>query len=175
MNHWLTLRNALFLCVFGLTLLACTASPTTTPSPPGFSSPTLSPEPTCYLIPQPTGEKIIPVTIGTPPPPQAQPGETITLSFSGGYLIVNNARICGDNEIVGYIYADELPGFSYQRTVRASIDNESLAELDCDYDCCVEVTIPVTASQGSHRLRVGPPFGFRELEFDLKISASQSP
>lgn len=169
MNHWLVSRNALF-CVFGLALVACTASPTTSPFPPGLSSPTVSPEPTCYLIPQPTGEKFIPVTIGTPPPPQAQPGETITFSFSGGYLILNNAQVCGD-EVVGYIYTDELPSFSYQRTIRVLIDNERLADLDCDYDCCIKVTIPVTASQGLHRLRLGSPFGLGRLEFDLEISA----
>jgi hypothetical protein len=175
MNHWPLPRDALFLCVLGLTLVACTSSPPTTPSPPGYSSPAVSPDSKCYLLPQPTGEKIIPVTIGTPPPPQAQPGETISLSFSGGYLIVNNARVCGDNEVVGYIYADELPGFSYRRTVRVSIDKKTLAELECDYDCRVEVTIPDSTGQGLYRLRLGPPFGFRGLDFDLEIRASKSP
>lgn len=84
---------------------------------------------------------------------------------------MHQARICGDGEIVGYMYADELPGFSYRRTVKVSLDNESLVEMECDFDCHVEVTIPVSTSPGSHRLRVGPPFGFRELDFELEISA----
>lgn len=53
-------------------------------------------EPACTLGPQPTGEKIVRPTIVSPPAARARPGETLRIRFSGGYVAVNNAKICGN-------------------------------------------------------------------------------
>jgi hypothetical protein len=158
--------------VIALLLAACHLGPTPLPAQTGTFSPAPSPTATCYLQPQPTGEKVIPIQIETPPPAQAQPGESISIHFSGGYTILNNARVCGENNIVEYVYADELPSFSYQRTVRVLMDDDLLAAVECNNKCRIALVIPADTSLGMHQLRLQTPHS--EM-FDIKIVDAGTP
>jgi hypothetical protein len=163
------------ICTWVLALLllsACYLGPTPLPTQTGTSSPAPSPTATCYLQPQPTGEKVIPVQIEATPPAQAWPGESISIHFSGGYIILNNARVCGENNIVGYVYADELPSFSYQRTVRVFMDDDLLAAVECNNTCGLELVIPTDTSLGMHQLRLQTP---HSETFDIEIVDEGTP
>ena len=128
------------------------------------------PTPTCYLVPQPTGEKYSPATMEISPPAQASPGQSVTVRFSGGYgIISNNARICGE-KIVGYVYRDELPSFSPQRTVQILFDERRLTMAECDHECEITFVVPTDASPGLHRLELQIPTLREALLFDIPIA-----
>ncbi len=161
-------------CLFVLLLYACRPTPGPIPSPTDTSPSTPDPTPTCYLQPQPTGEKYIPANIETPAPAQVQPGQPISIHFSGGYIILNNARVCGENNIVGYIYDDELPSFSYRRTVQVSLDDNTLTTAECDNECAIEVIIPAGTAPGIHQLILQIP-RIRDVVFDIDIISTPVP
>ena len=165
-------RFPIYAWVLVLLLGACYLGPTPLPAQTGTSSPAPSPTATCYLQPQPTGEKVIPIQIEAPPPTQARPGESISIHFSGGYTILNNARVCGENNIVEYVYTDELPAFSYQRTVRVLMDDDLLAAVECNNECGLELVIPTDTPLGMHQLRLQTPHN--EM-FDIKIVGEGTP
>lgn len=150
-------------CFAGLSLAACRPTPT-----PG-------PEPPCAIYPLPTGEKVIPAVVGTPPPPSALPGETISFSFSGGYLVANNLCVCGDRGIIEYVYSDQLPGYSYRRTVEVRLDDQMVSRVGCDRDCPIAVTLPTAIGPGLHRLDVSGPGIGSELDFELLIVLTPVP
>ena len=165
-------RFPIYAWVLALFLTACHLGPTPLPAQTGASSPAPSPTATCYLQPQPTGEKVIPIQIETPPPTQARPGESISIHFSGGYTILNNARVCGENNIVEYVYADELPTFSYQRMVYVLMDDVQLVAVECNYECGLELVIPTDTPLGMHQLRLRTPYS--EM-FEIKIVDEGTP
>jgi hypothetical protein len=147
----------LLLSVCSLSLVACRA--------------TASPTPTCRIEPQPTGEKTIPIAIGTPPPRQVQAGQALSLTLSGGYFVANNARICPDGT-VEHVYSDELPGFNPERTFDVLLDERHIAEVTCVNECLVEVTIPEDVTPGNYQLRLrGWSVG---AAFDLAVVAPSS-
>ena len=141
-----------------LLLAACASQ---TPQPPSIT-------PTCYPLPQATGEKYIGPTVEAGPARQVMPGQVITVAFSGNYLIVNNAVVCGDS-VVGYKHSDELPSFRWQRSVRVLLDGQMLKEVECGYTCQLEVTIPQDTSPGAHSLMVDT--NWEDLSFDLQVVA----
>lgn len=98
------------------------------------------------------------------------PGQRVTVSFSGGFVVPNNARVCGEDNIVGYVHSDELPGFSYRRTVRIRLDEDVRAETECGMACTVSLEIPEGIAPGMHRIEVRPPNGWRnELTFEVEV------
>lgn len=162
--------SALALMPALLLLISCNEPATPTPFSPGTRRPTVSPEPTCYLLPQPTGEKIIELEVTRSPPLQVAPGQRVIVSFSGGYVIFNNARVCGESNVVGYVHSDELPGYSYERTVRIRLDDEFIAETECGMACAVSLEIPEGIAHGKHRIEVRPRYGWRnELTFEIEV------
>ena len=166
-RYGLPARKGIILGVLCLFFAACGTLPTGT-VPPDLK------EPTCQILAQPTGEKYIPIVLGTPPPSYAYAGQAIEVSFSGGYLVGNNAVICGDQD-VDYVYADELPGWSYARTVALEIDGHRFGERVCDYECAIAGTIPGTIDVDVYPLYVLIPAPVRVLEFDLFIVPSPTP
>lgn len=144
-------------------LLAACADP---PPAPALTATPL-PSPTCYPLPQPTGEKYLPPTIEAAPPMQVSPGQTITVTFSGGYIILNNAITCGET-VVEYKYSDELPNFTWDRRVEVWWDDQVLATVQCAYRCRVETAVPQDASPGAHQLSVDAFMG-DEITFDLQV------
>jgi hypothetical protein len=63
------------------------------------------------------------------PPKQVSTGQVLTLVFSGDYIIGNNAIVC-DGEVVRYRFSDQLPSFSWERTVRVLLDEQVLATFE---------------------------------------------
>jgi hypothetical protein len=126
-------------------------------------------------LPQPTGEKYIPIVVGTPPPSYAYAGQTIHVSFSGGYVVGNNAVSCGDKGIVDYVYSDELPGWSYARQAALQIYDQRFGESECDYRCAITASIPVSVDVGVYPLYVLVPWRVRALEYELFIVPSPTP
>jgi len=169
MAYWLACRKAIGLSALCLLLAACRALRTLTVAP------TWTAEPTCQILPQATGEKPIPIVLGPPPPSHAYAGQTIHVSFSGGYLVGNNAVICGEDGIVDYVYSDELPGWSYARPVALQIYDHRFGERECDYECAITTTIPGTVDVGVYPLYVVAPVPGRTLEFELFIVPSPTP
>lgn len=93
---------------------------------------------------------------------------SFSVCFSGGYgYILNNAKICGENNIVGYIYDDELPSFPHHRTVHVSIDDSPLTAIECDNKCMIEATIPADTSPGKHQLILQIP-RLSDVVFDIE-------
>ena len=127
---------------------------------------------TCQLVPQPTGEKWIPIVAGTPPPSYAYAGQEVQTSFSGGYLVLNNAVVCGDEGIVDYVHSDELPGWRDERRVRFDLDGQRFGEGLCGYECTITGTIPSTMQVGVYTLYVGIPVRVRDLTFELFVVPS---
>ncbi len=115
------------------------------------SPPTPVSTPTCYPRPEPTGEKIIGPTVAAPPPAQVSPGQVIAIAFSGNYIIVNYAIVCGDT-IVRHAHGDEFPSFNWDRTVEVLLDEHTLTTVACGYTCQAEVTIPQDILPGAHKL-----------------------
>lgn len=139
-------------------LAACTA--------PAPGPPSTTPAPTCYPRPEPTGEKWIDATVVATPAPQVGPGETISLTFSGGYVVVHYSVVCG-TEVVGYRFADELPGYTWQRHVEVRLDERVLATAACDYTCTIVAGIPADVAPGRYRLTIA---GLAtNLGFDLDV------
>lgn len=133
-----------------------------------------APSPTCYLEPQPTGEKYIPPKIDPSPLAQAHPGDEISLHFSGGYIIGNNARVCGD-DITGYVYSDDLPSYTYsQRTITVSLEDNTLTTVECGYECTLEFVIPPDMPLGARELIVNSIY-FSEITFDIEIVEEGTP
>lgn len=133
---------------FGIAFLASCASPL-------MNQP--SPTPTCYPQPQTTGEKYVAPVILATPPARLQPGQTLTIGFSGNYLITNNAIICAGT-IVRYAHSDNLPGFIWEeRTIEVRLDDRPLTTARCGYTCRVEVTMPRDLAAGTHKLIVRAP------------------
>jgi hypothetical protein len=136
---------------------------------------TVTPEPTCEIVPQATGEKWIPIVRVTPPPSYAYAGQTIQVSFSGGYLVGNNAVVCGAEGIVDYVHSDELPGWRDVRTVAFQLGDQRFGERTCAYDCTITGTIPGAIDVGVYPLYVLAPVRLRELAFELFIVPSPTP
>ena len=126
--------------------------------------------PTCYPRPEPTGEKIIRPTIETAPTAQVAPGQTVTVVFSGSYLVANNALVCGGDQVVGHVYSDQLPGFRWERTVEVRLDERVLNTVECGQTCKIEVTLPTDVAPGAHRL-ILIANGTR-LSFELQVTDS---
>ena len=127
--------------------------------------------PTCYPRPEPTGEKIIGATVEAPPPTQVSPAQAITLTLSGSYIIANNAIVCGASSVVRHVYSDELPGFSWDRSVDVMLDAVTLASFNCGYACRVEVTIPADTAPGPHQLILRT--GLERVNFDIFVTSPQ--
>ena len=142
-----------------LALLAACAAPA--PGPPSAT-----PAPTCYPRPEPTGEKWIDPTVVATPVPQVRPGQTISLTFSGGYVVGHYSIVCG-TEVVEYRFADELPGHTWQRQVEVRLDDRVLASAACEYDCTVNAAIPADVAPGRYRLTVAGVA--TNLGFDLDV------
>jgi hypothetical protein len=132
--------------------------------------PSPAPTPTCYPRPEATGEKYIPATIEPSSPLQAAPGEAIAIHITGGYLIVNNAIVCGEGNVTGYVHADRLPGFTWDRTVLARLDGLEISRTTCGYTCRAEIVIPAGASPGVHQLEVRAGAGM--ATFAIQITTS---
>ncbi len=123
----------------------------------------------CELIPQPTGEKILPLIVEVAPPAEVQRGESFPIEFAGGYLISNNARVCVDGSIDGYIFANEVPGYDYHRRIQISLGDELLAELECIYECNSQITIPNETTPGEYILSIGTPSKFLSAQFNILV------
>lgn len=162
--------RARWLCLLLSCLAACTVPQ---PSPAVTGTPHLTeagPTPTCYLQPMPTGEKIVKATIEAAPPAQAQPGDALSLRFSGGYVAVNNARMCGA-EVVGYVHDDELATPRVIRHVTIRLNDQVLAERDgCPADCQLDFIIPVETPPGRYMLTLTTSWA-EETRFELEIIA----
>ncbi len=116
----------------------------------------------------PRGEKIVRATVETRPPAQARPGESLSVSFSGGCVAVNNARVCGA-EVVGYVHDDELPTPRFIRHVSVRLNDRVLAERDdCPRDCEIDFAIPADAPPGRYALTLTTSWA-EETRFDLEI------
>lgn len=113
-----------------------------------------------------TGEKIIRPTVEVPPPSQVVAGQVIMLTFSGDYLILNNAIVC-DETIVRYAYSDEFPAFSWKRTIIVLLDDQVLTTSECDYTCQLEATIPGDSRAGGHTLMVET--NWERITFELQV------
>jgi hypothetical protein len=152
---------------------ACNPAPTRTPGPAPAQSPAAACTP--RLFPMPTGEKESRVIVKTAPPARVAPRETIVIELSGGYgLIGNYARMCGE-EVIGYVFADELPDFQARRTVQVTLDDRPLAEAQCKQDCRIEVAIPRDTSPGTHRLQVHFPSYTSDTTFEIEVADEGTP
>ena len=169
MGYWLTNRKTITLVAAALFLVACGMLQ----RDPHEPLPT--PTETCQIIPQATGEKWIPIVAGTPPSSYAYAGQEIQSSFSGGYLIANNAVVCGEKGIVDYVYSDELPGWRGERRVGFELDGQRFGEGLCGYECTISGTIPSAMQVGVYTLYVGIPGRVRDLTFELFIVPSPTP
>ena len=168
-NHPLSAQFLFVVCMSLLCLFACRPSSSPASSRAVETSPGPGPTPTCYLLPQPTGEKYSPALIKTSPPAQAKSGQAVTVRFLGGYgIISNNARICGE-ETMGYIYSDELPSYSTRRTVQLVLGGQQVATVECDRDCEITAIIPPGTLPGSYRLELQIPRLLEETYFDIQI------
>lgn len=167
--------NLVLIELYLLTLLLYACRPTATPAPSVTGTSLPMPSPTCYLEPQPTGEKYIPPNIEPSPPAHLHPGDEISLHYSGGYMIGNNARICGNDNIVGYIHSDELPSYTYpQRTVMVSLEETTLTTVECEYECMIEFVVPDDIPLGAHQLRILAS-SISHVTFDVEIVAEGTP
>jgi hypothetical protein len=122
--------------------------------------------PTCYPRAEPTGEKLIDPTVEAPPPAQLSPGQAFTVTFSGNYLVANNAIICGD-AVVKHAYSDELPAFNWNRTVVVLLDERTLTMVECGQTCQIEATIPPDTARGAHKLILAT--NWERMSFDLRV------
>jgi hypothetical protein len=96
------------------------------------------------------------------------PGQTVTVVFSGSYLIGNNALVCGSEQVVGHAYSDELPGFRWERAVDVYLDERVLNTVECGQVCTIEVTIPLDVVPGAYHLILTT--GGARLSFDLQVT-----
>jgi hypothetical protein len=168
MGSWLTNRKTIALIAAVLFLVACGVLQK------DLDGPTPIPD-TCQVVPQLTGEKWVPIVAGTPPPSYAYAGQEIHTSFSGGYLVVNNAVVCGDEGIVDYVHSDELPGWRGERPVRFELDGQRFGDGVCGYGCSITGTIPSVMQVGVYTLYVGIPGPVRDLTFEMFIVHSPTP
>jgi hypothetical protein len=170
----------LFLLAIALIIGACNlreAQTTTTPTPPSTPSP--PPTPGCTPVPQITGEKVILPTVEATPHLQAAPGETLSFTFSGHYVIQNNQLVCGEDRVVVeyYLSDDELPGWSWKREivvwlVDQKFQGQELKRVDCYFTCDIVVEIPAGAIPGHYTLEAenyNDLYGFT-LDFVLEIT-----
>ena len=150
----------LLILIFLILTVGCASFVSNTIMTPGA-------QPACTLQPQATGEKIVKPTIESPPS-KAQPGETLRISLSGGYVAFNNARVCR-GDVVGYIFSDELPTPEIIRRVIIRLDDRELAVVHCPgAKCEFEFVIPADASPGGHELVLVTPW-LIETKFDIEI------
>jgi len=168
MGAWLNGRKVAVVATAFLFIAACTVLQS------DLDGPTPIPD-TCQVVPQATGEKWIPIVSGTPLPSYAYAGQEIQSSFSGGYLIANNAVVCGEKGIVDYVYSDELPGWRGERRVNFELDGQRFGEGLCGYECTISGTIPSAMQVGVYTLYVGIPGRVRDLTFELFIVPSPTP
>ena len=168
MGSWLNGHRATVVAATCLFLAACSVLRMDP------SGPTPIPD-TCQVVPQLTGEKWVPIVAGTPPPSYAYAGQEIHTSFSGGYLVANNAIVRGEEGVVDYVHSDELPGWRGERPVRFELDGQRFGEGMCRYECSVTGTIPSNVQVGVYTLYVGIPGPVRDLAFELFIVPSPTP
>jgi hypothetical protein len=103
----------------------------------------------------PTGEKVSQVVIRQAPPDRARPGESIEIELAEGYgLVARLARVCGEGEVAGTVFADELPGLRSERTAQVYLDNQPATAVQCGQVCRIEVVIPPGTAAGEHTIRV---------------------
>jgi hypothetical protein len=70
---------------------------------------------------------------------------------------------------VGYVYRDELPSFSTQRTVQLVFGGQQLATAECDRECEITALIPTGTLPGTYRLELQIPTLLEETYFDIRI------
>jgi len=125
--------------------------------------------PTCYLAPQATGEKIVMPTFISTLPASARPGQTLELRFSGGYVALNNARMCGET-LTGYIFSDALSTPAVIRNIGVLLNEQPLTvRVDCADVCRVEVDIPPDTPPGKYTLSLLSSWAERtKMDLDIK-------
>jgi hypothetical protein len=129
------------------------------------------PTPTCQLQPQATGEKYVAATVEASPPARASPGQEIIVVVSGAYgLVGNNAVVCGDGEVVEYVFSDGLPSFNWQRTVEVRLDGRTLSVVECENPCRIELILPPQTPVGMHELALVTR-GVEPVTFEVEIAA----
>jgi hypothetical protein len=132
-------------------------------------TPAPEPSPTCETQPQPTGEKVILATVEAYPAFEYAPGDVVSLTFSGNYLITNNAIICGEeHEIVGYIYSDQLDRWSWEREVTVSLGDRELERIRCEYTCEIEAAIPEDTLPNGYTLIVNS--WIEDISFQIVVT-----
>jgi hypothetical protein len=158
-NHLKSFLSLAVIWIAGLSLsfTACTAQTT----------PGITPTPTCYPKPQPTGEKIIKPTVETRPPVQVSPGQVVKIVFSGGYVILNNAITCGET-VVRYMHSDELPSFDWTRTVEVLLDGNALTTAECEYTCEIDAKIPEDVKPGTQKLVLDTNY-WEDVVFEIQV------
>lgn len=126
----------------------------------------IAPAPLCYLQPQATGEKIILPTIEATPAAEIATASDIVIVFSGNFLIINNAVICGE-VIERYVHSDTLPDFSWDRQVEVLIGERLLTTVKCGYTCRIEASIPADLLSGVYQLTLKT--NYQTIRFDIQI------
>lgn len=131
---------ALFFVICIVFLAAC--------QPPPSPSPVASP--TCQILLNPTTERFIELDFLTRLPSAAAPGDTLQLSFEGGYVLFLEAEVCG-GEIAEATYA--YPQYSDRsREVEILLDEVVIHTAQCTNHCEVEFSIPQDISLGRHEI-----------------------
>jgi hypothetical protein len=154
------MKKTIQICA-GLFLLAWLVATCQAQTPPPVAV-----TPTCFPRPEATGEKFIGPTVEATPPAQVTQGQVLTVTFSGAYVIGNNAILCAA-EVMGHIYSDVLPGFDWNRKIVILLDGQTLETAECAYTCQVKVPLPQNISPGSHQLTLLT--GFDRLNFELQL------
>lgn len=107
-----------------------------------------------------TGEHLYPVEMVRRPPATVHPGDTVTITFTGGYMLMPTCEKRDGKEYYHYPTMQELSEINW-RTAIAQLDEKDLASIRCGHECQINFVLPAETKIGQHTLTVltgGSPF-----------------
>jgi len=118
-----------------------------------------------------TGERLYPPVITGRPRETARAGDALTITFTGGYMVLPCCEIRDGTQQYQYPTAKELT--EKMRTTMVQLDGKELTSARCGYDCQISFALPADISVGKHTISILPSgwrFDPRDTTFAITVT-----
>ena len=119
-----------------------------------------------------TGEHLYPIEITGRLPETARPGDRLTITFTGGYMVLPKCEKRNGTEYYHYPTTQELS--AKMRTAVIQLDGQDLTAVRCANDCQIDFFLPADTKVGEHMITLvtgGVFFNPKDTTFAINVIA----